>query len=85
MLDQLAPLIAPGGATGLLLAVFWMVYTGRLIPRKIHEDRIADKDKQIDLLTRAHDLSSKQVEEMLELSRTTTAVISAIPKARDAL
>lgn len=38
---DLASWIPQGGTVGLLGAVAWMVFTGRLIPRKVHDQAVA--------------------------------------------
>jgi hypothetical protein len=43
MLDVLAPWITNGGAVGLLAAVAWMVFTGRLVPRRVHDQAVASE------------------------------------------
>lgn len=40
-LADLVPWVTQGGAVGLLAAVAWMVFTGRLIPRRVHEQAMA--------------------------------------------
>lgn len=41
MLDSLVPWVTQGGAVGLLGVAAWMLFTGRLIPKKIHEQAVA--------------------------------------------
>lgn len=41
MLDTVAPWLTQGGAVGLLAAVAWMVFTGRLVPRRTHEQAVS--------------------------------------------
>lgn len=41
MLDSLVPWATQGGAVGLLGATAWMLFTGRLVPKKIHDQAIA--------------------------------------------
>jgi hypothetical protein len=45
MLDSLVPWVTQGGAVGLLGAVAWMLFTGRLVPRKIHEQAV-ERERQ---------------------------------------
>lgn len=40
-LADLVPWATQGGAVGLLAAVAWMVFTGRLVPRKVHEQAVS--------------------------------------------
>jgi hypothetical protein len=39
--------IVQGGAVAVLLAVLWLVYSGRLVPRSTLEDVRADRDARI--------------------------------------
>lgn len=39
--------IVQGGAVAVLLAVLWLVYTGRLVPRSTLEDVRKDRDERI--------------------------------------
>lgn len=63
-----------------------LVLRGQLIPRQVHEDRMADKDKQIEFLQLGYDrevtrnaVLTEQVGLMMEVARTTEHVIRAIP------
>lgn len=76
------------GASGLLAAVVFMILTGRLLPRAAVEERMSDKDKQIDTWQSAYqralevqDVQRRQIQELLEANRTTTHVIQALPSA----
>lgn len=48
MIDQLVPWVTNGGAVGLLSAVAWMLFTGRLVPRRVHEELIASQRQRGD-------------------------------------
>lgn len=48
MIDQLVPWVTQGGAVGLLSAVAWMLFTGRLVPRRIHEQVVASEHQRGD-------------------------------------
>lgn len=39
-LTEVLPWLPQGGAIGLLAAVAWMVFTGRLVPRRQHEEAL---------------------------------------------
>lgn len=76
------------GATGLLAAVVIMVLTGRLLPRTNVQERLAEKDRQIETwrtaYERAQEVQDRQREHisaLLEATRTTTRVIQALPGA----
>jgi amino acid permease len=81
--EALAPYLVPGGLSGLVLAVAWMVFVGKLVPARIHDRIIADKDMQIATLQAAYDKATGQRDELMELARTTVAIVQALPKVRD--
>jgi hypothetical protein len=66
-----------GSAIGLLAATVWMVFTGRLVPRKVHEQAIAAERQRGDdwrevartQTTRA-ELSDRQLDEVLAFVRS---------------
>lgn len=76
------------GVGGLLAAVFLMVLTGRLLPKASVDERLADKDRQIQTWQRNYEggleiqrEQQRQITALLEASRTATRVIAAIPQA----
>ncbi len=90
MLDVLAPFAVPGGLSGLVLAGVWMILTGRLVPARTHDRMLADRDTQIDAWRSAHTAEMErghaleaQVSELMELARTTVAVVKALPRPKD--
>lgn len=83
MLDAFAPFVVPGGLSGLVLAVAWMVFTGKLVPARTHDKIVADKDAQIAKLQAAHDKVAGQRDELMELARTTVAIVQALPRVKD--
>lgn len=77
MLDTLVPWVTQGGAVGLLGAVAWMLFTGRLIPRRIHEQAVTRERERADDWRDAYraadaraDLLDKQMGEVLTFVRT---------------
>lgn len=80
------------GAFGVLLAVGWMIYTGLLVPRRIHEERLADRDTRISEKTaeaaeykaawlaseQARHEQDNQMGELMEYARTTDAIIRSL-------
>ncbi|MGA3524180.1 hypothetical protein [Melissospora conviva] len=93
MLDIPAGLVGTGGAVTLLLLVAWLVFTGKLIPRPTHEDRIKDKDEQIVFLkqenaakTEEARVRTEQVNKLLSNSELSLAILHSIAKTagRDA-
>lgn len=76
------------GATGLLAAFVIAILTGRLLPKSSVEERLADKDKQIDTWRTAYERALEVQDEqrthisaLLDANRTTTHVIQALPQA----
>ena len=73
-------------APSTLVALFVVaILTGRLVPRKVHEDRIADKDGQIEHLREVLDKSEeanamllKQNGELIDSGETTDRLIEAL-------
>ncbi len=82
-------LITPSiGATGLLAVVVILVLTGRLLPKTGVDERMADKDKQIDTWRAAYekalevqDVQRTLLTAMTEANQTTRNVIQALPRA----
>lgn len=78
------------GATGMLAAVVLMVLTGRLLPKAPVDERLADKDKQIETWRTAYqrsleiqDEQRKQLAAMVAANETALKVLQAIPRAAD--
>jgi hypothetical protein len=76
------------GATGLLAAFVGAILTGHLLPKAGVDERLADKDRQIETWKTAYeraldvqDIQRKHINELLEATRTTTHVIQALPRA----
>lgn len=87
-MDWTAMLTPSLGATGLLAAFVIAILTGRLLPKASVEERLADKDKQIDTWRTAYeralevqDEQRRHISALLEANRTTTHVIQALPQA----
>jgi hypothetical protein len=84
-MDSLTPTI---GATGLLAVVVLMILRGALIPRRVHEDRMADKDAQIKTWKDAalkeaetNEVQRGHISILLQGAQTTRHVLEALPKA----
>jgi hypothetical protein len=76
------------GASGLLAAVVLMVLTGRLQPKASVDERLADRDRQIETWRAAYERSleiqdeqRKMLTALVDANETTTKVIQAIPRA----
>ena len=83
MLDALTPFAVPGGLTGLVLAVAWMVFVGKLVPARTHDKIVADKDAQIAKLESAYDKVVDQRDRLMGLTDTTVKILESLPKAGD--
>lgn len=88
MTDWPAFLTPTIGAAGLLTLVVLLILWGKLVPRSVMEDLRRDKDAQIATWKAAYERSEEareimrhQITSLLEMARTTTHVIEAIPKA----
>lgn len=84
-MDSLTPTI---GATGLLAVVVLMILRGALVPRRVHDDRMADKDAQIQSWRDAYlkeaetvDVQRGHITVLLQATQTTRHVLEALPKA----
>ncbi len=74
--------VLQGGAVALLGATFWLVMTGRLVPRSTIEDIKSDRDNwrlAHERVLETNRVQADQLNELLELSRTTSEVIRALP------
>ena len=81
------------GVVGVVLMVGWLVFTGRLVPRRFVDDMRADHQRELDDISHdrsewraAHRISEAaraeavgQVHELLEHARTTDAFIRSLP------
>lgn len=73
------------GFGGVVLLMVLMVLWGKLVPRASYEDRIRDKDQQIETWREAYlkseearDVMRGQITELLQMARTTTHVMNAV-------
>lgn len=89
-MDWTAYLTPSLGATGLLAAVVLMVLTGRLQPKASVDERLADKDRQIETWHAAYERALEiqaeqrtQLAAMVTANETATKVLQAIPRAVD--
>lgn len=85
-MDLTALPLAPIGAMGALMIAVLLVLRGHLIPRQVHEDRMKDKDQQIEWYRLGYEREvvrngelTEQVGLMMEVARTTDHVIRALP------
>ena len=80
-MDITALPIAPIGATGILAVAIIMLLKGALIPRQVHEDRMADKDKTIAYLMAANEQLVNQNQALLKVGHTAERVLLSIHEA----
>lgn len=74
------------GVVGVVLIVGWLLATGRLVTRNVHDDVRHDRDEwrashRISESARAEAVS--QVQELLEHARTTDTFIRSLPHPQD--
>lgn len=77
--------VAPtdAGAVALLTLVVLFILTGRLIPRRTHEDVIADRDKWQQAYfesEKARGLEHEQTGELLQMARLGGDLLTALPR-----
>lgn len=75
--------VADGGAVALLVLVFLSVLTGKLVPRRTHEDVIADRDKWRTAFMESEAIrqkESQQVEDLLELAKLSGHILNSLPQ-----
>lgn len=71
-----------GGAAALLTLVILLILTGRLIPRRTHEDVIADRDNWRSAFLQseaARRVEHDQTEELLEMAKLGGHILTALP------
>lgn len=76
------------GATGLLALAVILIFRGSLVPRSTVNQMRADKEAQIqmwrdayEMSQRAVDLKERQIDALLEATRTTSHVVAAVSEA----
>ncbi|MGW1134437.1 hypothetical protein [Streptomyces griseoluteus] len=75
------------GLGALLTLVVLLILTGRLVPRRTHEDALSDRDnwRQAFLESEAlRKVEREQVEELLELAKLGGHILTALPRAGQA-
>mgnify|MGYP006192874811 CR=1 FL=1 len=74
----------PDGVAGMtivgvmFLSLFTAVYKGIIIPRPIYEERMADKDKQIETLLKAREYDSETIRESNEGLQTIVQMLEGM-------
>lgn len=72
-----------GGATVLLALVVLWVLSGRLVPRRTHEDALADRDNWRNAFLNseaARKVEHEQVGELLEMAKLGGHILTALPQ-----
>lgn len=89
-MDWTAYLTPALGTSGLLAAVVLMVLTGHLQPKSSVDERLADRDRQIETWRTAYERALEiqaeqrtQLTAMVTANETATKVLRAIPRAVD--
>jgi hypothetical protein len=73
-LEVVFGVLTPAGLLGLAV---WMILTGRLVPGRIHDSVVQERDKWRDVAT----ATMSQNLQLLETARTVNAVMKALPPA----
>jgi hypothetical protein len=77
--DAIPPALLNGvGVGGLLAVLFWMLATGRLVTRREHEGRIADKDQVIATQERTIAVKDSQLEKLAVVGETAIRILSSV-------
>lgn len=78
-MDAIPPALLNGvGVVGLLVGLFWMLATGRLVTRREHDGRIADKDQVIATQARTIDVKDSQLEKLSVVGETAIRILSSV-------
>lgn len=75
--------VVDGGAVALLALVFLFVLTGKLVPRRTHEDVLVDRDnwrKAYLNSEAARQVEHEQTGELIEMARLGGNVLAALPR-----
>jgi hypothetical protein len=75
------------GLGALLTLVVLLILTGRLVPRRTHEDALADRDTWRSAFIEseaARKVEHEQVEELLELAKLGGHILTALPRPGNA-
>lgn len=77
--------INPGdaGAVALLTLVVLLILTGRLVPRRTHEDALTDRDNWREAFLKseaARQMEHEQTGELLEMARLGGNILTALPR-----
>lgn len=90
-------LVVQGGAVGALTFVVLAIVTGKLLPRRTVDDMLKERDRAIateqargdewrktaEAQDARNDLQARQIEHLLEATRTTNALIEGLRRASE--
>lgn len=71
-------LLTGGGVISLLVLLFWMLATDRLVTGAAHRRELADKDSQRDVLLKTIDVKDSQLEKLAVVGETTVRILSSV-------
>lgn len=78
MPDLPAGLLNGVGVVGLLVGLFWMLATGRLVTRREHDGRIADKNEVIATQAQTIAVKDQQLEKLDIVGTTTIRILESV-------
>ena len=79
LIDLAREFAAPLSAAGLLALAIWMILTGRLVPRKTHDDVIADRNHWRELAQSLDRENAKLVGTLRTTDQVLQATQAALP------
>lgn len=84
-IGSIPPALVGGGVGSSMLGLlYWLIATGRLIPRRFYEERIADKDATIATQTKTIEVQRDQLGKALSTGETGVKILESIEAlARD--
>lgn len=79
-ITTLADLLPWGGVglSGIVTIVIVLILTGRLVPRRVHDDRVADWKAAYEAAEKRAETRDAQHTELMEMSRTTVQILQAL-------
>ena len=66
------------GVVSLLVVMFWMLSSDRLVTGAAHRREIADKDAQISTLIKTIDVKDAQLEKLAIVGETTVRILASV-------
>lgn len=79
VLSNIPPELVGGTtAAGMFAGLFWMLATGRLVTRREHEGRVADKNEVIATQKTTIDVKDKQLENLAVVGETVIRILHSV-------